>query len=377
MIRATFQGDSLPLLGFGTMRLPVINEVYADIDVEQTREMIAYAMENGLNYFDTAWGYHEGNSETVVGELLRDYDRSSFYLASKFPGYDVANMDKAEEIFEKQLEKCQVDYFDFYLIHNVCELNIDEYLKPEYGILEYMVKQKENGRIRHLGFSAHGSYEVIERFLEVYGEHMEFGQLQINWVDWEFQDAREKADLLTKHNLPIWVMEPLRGGSLASLPAESETQLKELRPDESIPAWSFRFLQSLPNVAVILGGLSDLDQVKQNIATFKDIKPLTETERETLQAIADHIISSAGLPCTGCSYCTSHCPQELDIPKLIELYNQRVLTGDEDFIASMVLETFPAEKQPSACAACGACEEVCPQQLKIADAMADFARLVK
>ena len=377
MIRTTFQGESLPLLGFGAMRLPVINGINADIDIPHTKEMIAYSMAHGLNYFDTAWGYHDGNSETVIGELLSAYDRDSFYLASKFPGYDVSNMNKVEEIFEKQLKKCQVDYFDFYLFHNVCELNIDEYLNPAHGIFEYLIKQKESGRIKHLGFSAHGSYEVIERFLEAYGKQMEFCQLQINWVDWEFQGAREKAELLAKHHIPLWVMEPLRGGSLASLPEESEAELKHLRPDESVVEWSFRFLQSLPNISIILGGMSNLEQLKQNIATFKDEKPLQENERDALQVIADRMINEVGLACTGCKYCTSHCPQQLDIPQLIELYNQRVLTGDQDFIASMVLGTLPPEKQPSECVACGSCEEVCPQQLKIADAMADFAHLMK
>ena len=165
MIYKKFQDIELSALGMGTMRLPLIGKNEAEIDEAASAEMVEYAIRHGVNYFDTAWGYHSGNSELVMGKILSEYPRDSFYLATKFPGYDVSNMDKVEEIFEKQLEKCRVEYFDFYLFHNVCEKNINEYLDPKYGILDYLIKQKENGRIRHLGFSAHGSYDVMKRFL--------------------------------------------------------------------------------------------------------------------------------------------------------------------------------------------------------------------
>ena len=203
-------------------------------------------------------GISWGNSELAMGKALKNYPRESFYLASKFPGYDLANMDKVEEIFEKQLEKCQVEYFDFYLFHNVCEMNIDAYLDPKYGIFEYLVKQKENGRIRHLGFSGHGKMDVLKRFLDAYGEHMEFCQLQVNYLDWTFQNAKEKVELMKEHNIPVWVMEPVRGGKLASLDPENESKLKALRPEESIAAWAFRFLQSVPEVKVVLSGMSNM-----------------------------------------------------------------------------------------------------------------------
>ena len=173
--------------------------------------MFDCAMAQGINYYDTAWGYHNGNSELVTGENLSRYPRDSYYLATKFPGYDLANMDKVKEIFEKQLEKCRVDYFDFYLFHNVCEMNIDEYLNPAHGIYDYLMEQKRNGRIRHLGFSAHGSYSVMKRFLEAYGKDMEFCQIQLNYLDWTFQDAKAKVQLLERYQIPVWVMEPLRG----------------------------------------------------------------------------------------------------------------------------------------------------------------------
>ena len=297
MVTKKFQGLELSVLGLGSMRLPVIDYDDSRIDEEKTAEMVAYAMEHGINYYDTAWGYHGHNSEIVMGKILKNYPRNSFYLASKFPGYDLSNMPKVEEIFEKQLKKCCVDYFDFYLFHNVCEMNIDAYLDEKYGIFEYLIEQKKNRRIRHLGFSAHGSLDVIKRFLDKYGEHMEFCQLQINYIDWTFQNAKDKVDLLNKHKIPIWVMEPLRGGKLAKLPESEEEKLKELRPDEKIPAWAFRFLQSIPGVTMILSGMSNYDQLQENIKTFETEKPLSKKEMETLLKIADNALNGV-LPIT-------------------------------------------------------------------------------
>lgn len=374
MIYREFQDLKLSALGMGTMRLPLIGGKDECIDEAAAAEMTEYAMKHGVNYYDTAWGYHGGNSEMVMGRILKKYPRDSFYLATKFPGYDLANMPKAEEIFEKQLEKCQVEYFDFYLFHNVCEMNINEYLDEKYGIFEYLMKQKENGRIKHLGFSAHGSYEVIKRFLEAYGEHMEFCQLQINYVDWEFQQAKEKAELLGEWNIPVWVMEPLRGGMLASLSEENSASLKELRPDEGIPAWAFRFLQSIPNVKVILSGMSDYEQMKDNIHTFETEKPLNDTEMDEVLKLAARMVN--GVPCTKCHYCTSHCPQGIDIPFMIELYNEHIFTGG-GFIAPMALMAVPEEQKPSACVGCRSCEAVCPQQIKISEIMADFVEKLK
>lgn len=373
MIHNTFKDKQLSALAFGCMRLPFIEGDYNNIDTEATEQMVAYAMQQGINYYDTAWGYHGGNSEGVMGKILAQYPRDSFYLATKFPGYDLDNMGKVEEIFERQLERCGVDYFDFYLIHNVCETNIDAYLnEAKYGTMTYLLAQRDSGRINHLGFSAHGRFDVMKRFLEAYGEFMEFGQIQLNWLDWEFQGAKEKAGLLSDYNLPIWVMEPLRGGKLAKLPDDSTAKLKALRPDEDVPAWAFRFLETIPGVVTTLSGMSNMEQLKQNIRTFEASRPLTESELETLQGIADEMMQEFTLPCTACQYCTSHCPQGLDIPYLLELYNQyRSTTGD--FIAPMALSALPEDKKPGACIDCGNCEAVCPQQINISDAMEDFA----
>lgn len=371
MVTKKFQDITLSALGMGTMRLPVFDGDDSKIDEEKTAEMVGYAIRHGINYFDTAWGYHSGNSETVIGKVLKSYPRDSFYLASKFPGYDLSNMDKVKEIFERQLEKCGVDYFDFYLFHNVCEMNIDAYLDEKYGIFKYLTEQKENGRIRHLGFSIHGSYEILERFLEAYGDKMEFCQIQLNYIDWSFQNAKAKVELLNKRKIPVWVMEPLRGGKLAKLPEDVEGKLAGMRPEEEIPAWAFRFLQSIEGVTMILSGMSDFKQVQDNIKTFSTEKPLSKEEMDTLLGIADGILSRC-LPCTACHYCTSHCPKGLDIPGLIKLYNEHNFTGG-GFIAPMALMAVPKEKHPSACIGCRSCEAVCPQQIKISEAMGDFA----
>ena len=356
----------------GAMRLPVIDGDDSRIDVKASEDMVAYAMEHGINYYDTAWGYHGGQSEIVMGNALKKYPREKFYLATKFPGYDLSNMDKVEEIFEQQLKKCQVEYFDFYLFHNVCEMNIDAYLNEKYGIYAYLTEQKKNGRIRHLGFSAHGSYDVIKRFLEAYGESMEFCQLQLNYLDWSFQDAKAKVELLKEYGIPVWVMEPLRGGKLASLSEENTAKLREMRPEEETPAWAFRFLQSLPEVKVVLSGMSNMEQLKANIHTYEGDKPLSEEEMKNLLGIADSMLEKKVLPCTACHYCVSHCPQELDIPELLNLYNEHCFT-EGGFIAPMALSSYPEEKKPSACIGCRNCEAVCPQQIKISEAMADFA----
>ena len=373
MIYRDFQDLKLSALGMGAMRLPVIDGNDGVVDEKAAAEMVDYAMSQGVNYYDTAWGYHEGNSELVMGRALKKYPRESFYLADKFPGYDPANMPKVKEIFPKQLEKCQVEYFDFYLFHNVCEMNIDAYLDEKYGIYEYMKEERDAGRIRHLGFSAHGSYDVMKRFLEAYGKDMEFCQIQLNYLDWSFQDAKAKVELLKEYNIPVWVMEPLRGGKLAKLDEADEAKLKALRPDEGIPAWAFRFLQSIPEVKVVLSGMSDMDQLKDNIATFAEDKPLSDQEMTTLLGIADEMVKKIVLPCTACRYCTTHCPQGLDIPYLLSLYNEHCFTGG-GFISPMVLQSIPEDKQPSACIGCRSCEAVCPQQIKISEAMADFVQ---
>ncbi len=369
-----FQNLKLSALGMGCMRLPH-KEQYADVDQVAVQQMVAFAMAQGVNYYDTAWGYHDGNSETAIGEALAAYPRENFYLATKFPGYDLSNMSHVKEIFEEQLRRCRVESFDFYLFHNVCEMNIDAYLNPAYGIFDYLMEQKKNGRIRHLGFSAHGNLDTIQRFLDAYGDLMEFCQIQLNWLDWDFQNARAKVELLNKRSLPIWVMEPLRGGSLCRLAPEHEARLREMHPDWTPTEWAFRFLQSIPGVVVTLSGMSNFEQMTQNVGFFEEKKPLTDAEIAALQAISKEMTGKHTLPCTGCRYCTTHCPQKLNIPWLIELYNEHVYSGG--FIAPMALSALDDSQKPSACLGCRSCEKVCPQKIKISEMMADFAARLK
>ena len=374
MLYRDFKGLSLSRLGFGAMRLPCVDGDFATPDQAAVDEMVDCALEQGVNYFDTAWGYHGGQSEVVLGRALARHPRDSYYLADKFPGYDLSNMDKVAEIFERQLEKTGAGYFDFYLIHNVCEMNIDEYLNPAHGIMDYLLAQKEAGRIRHLGFSAHGAIPCMERFLDAYGKDMEFCQIQLNFLDWEFQDARGKVELLTRWGLPVWVMEPVRGGKLAKIGDDRVARLRELRPDESTVAWAFRFVQGIPEVVVTLSGMSDFDQLRENVATFSEERPLDGEERAALQEVVDMMLGRGTVPCTACHYCTSHCPMGLDIPKLLEMYNEAIVTGGKGgFIPSMFVSTLPEDKRPDACIGCGSCEAVCPQQINIPYTLADFA----
>ncbi len=367
MIYKNFQDVKLSNLGFGTMRLPVLKD--GSIDQAQVEAMTAYAIEHGINYFDTAYPYHDGNSEISIGKALSKYPRYSYYLATKYPGHQISKSYDPAQSFEEQLKKCGVDYFDFYLLHNVYENSIGTYLDERWGIIEYFKEQKRLGRIKHLGFSCHGRTEMLKEFLDAAGSDMEFCQIQLNYLDWTLQDAKSKVELLNERNIPIWVMEPVRGGRLAKLDEEVEAKLKALRPDESIPAWGFRFLQSIPGVTMILSGMSNRSQMVDNIKTFEAPKPLSEDETGVLLDIAEDMKNS--VPCTACRYCTKECPMGLDIPMLISVYND--LSFAAGVGVAMRLEGLPADKQPSACLACGKCAKMCPQLINIPDVMKDLA----
>ncbi|MBQ9067874.1 MAG: aldo/keto reductase [Eggerthellaceae bacterium] len=369
-----FKGKKLSALGFGAMRLPVIDGDDTKIDEATTKDMVAYAFDHGINYFDTAWGYHGGNSELVMGQTLSAYPRDSFFLATKFPGYDVGNFGKHEEIFERQLEKCQVDYFDFYLMHNVCELNIDSYLDDEtFGTVSYFKVQRNAGRIKHLGFSTHGTYETFMRFMDAYGDDMEFCQIQLNYMDWEFQNAKAKAAYLHERGIAVLVMEPLRGGNLITLSDEDMATLEATRPGKSAVDWALKWVAGVPGVMTVLSGMSTPEQLRENIEIFSTEDSLTEDERGMLESIGNAMAKSKGVPCTACHYCTSHCPIELDIPRLLELYNEHLSRPGMKFWAPMAIAAMPEDKRPAACIAGGSCTKVCPQQIAIPDALADFA----
>ncbi len=367
MIYRDFQGKKLSMLGFGTMRLPTTPD--GAIDEAAVTEMTADAIASGVNYFDTAYPYHGGMSEIVVGRVLSHYPRASYYLASKYPGHQISERYDPAEIFEEQLKKCGVDYFDFYLLHNVYENSIDVYLDERWGIIDYFKEQKRLGRIKHLGFSTHAALDCLERFLEIAGEDMEFCQIQLNWMDWTLQDARRKVEMLNERRIPIWVMEPVRGGKLCSLPEKDEGALRDLRPEESIPGWGFRFLQGIEGVTVVLSGMSNRDQMRENICTFEALKPLTAEENQALLQIAEGM--KASVPCTACRYCTDGCPMGLDIPTMLGVYNE--LQFAPVMNSAMRLEFLPSEKQPAACIACGKCAQICPQRIDIPTTLQDLA----
>ena len=372
MIYSDFNGKKLSLLGFGAMRLPKLEN--GEIDEPQVRELVRYAMEQGVNYFDTAYFYHGGASETVMGNVLKDYPRESFYLASKYPGHEVdpENTDPAA-IFEDQLRKCQVEYFDFYLLHNVNERSMPVYLDQKWGIVDYLKEQKRLGRIKHLGFSAHADVPALEQFLQVYGKDMEFCQIQLNWLDWTLQNAKAKYELLSRWGIPVFTMESIRGGRLAKLDEADEAKLKAYRPDASAASWGFRYLQGLPNVKMILSGMSRMSDVQDNVNSFSQPKPLNEAETALLMEIAEGMKNS--VPCTACRYCCSGCPAQLDIPMLLAAYNEVRFALSP--LVRLRMELLPPEQRPDACLACGKCSHICPQNIDVPAAMADLVEKVR
>ena len=372
MLYSTMAGEKVSRLGFGAMRLPLLEDGKT-IDEAQVQKMVDLAIENGVNYFDTAFPYHGGNSELVTGKALKKYPRESFFLADKFPGHQIQSSYDPAGIFEEQLEKCGVDYFDFYLLHNVNESSEPTYRDPRWGIIDYFREQKRLGRIRHLGISTHGSPEMMKEFLDSMGEDIEFCQIQINYLDWTLQDAKAKLELLKERNIPVIAMEPVRGGKLANLPSEAHEKLQGLRPGQSDASWGYRWLQQFPEIRVVLSGWSNLEQTKDNIRTFSEGEPLSEQENAVLADIAESLKDS--IPCTACRYCCEGCPMQLDIPDLIAKYNDYRMAPSIN--VSMYIEQLAADKQPSACIGCGKCVKVCPQNINVPEALHAFADSLK
>ena len=355
MIYSEINGAAPSLLGFGAMRLPVTAD--GGVDEPAVFEMVDRAMAAGVNYFDTAYPYHGGLSEVVLGRALSRYPRESFYLADKFPGHQVMKKYDPRAVFEDQLRRCGVDYFDFYLLHNLTESSWEVYTDPALGIIDYFLEERRRGRIRRLGFSTHARPETLRRFLDLYGDRMEFCQIQLNYLDDTLQDARAKYDMLTERKLPIIVMEPVRGGRLARLHPSDEEYLASLRPGRSVASFAFRWLMDLPGVSVILSGMSDMSQLLDNISTFSERIPLTDEERLALSDVAERMKRS--VPCTSCRYCVDGCPVGLDIPTLISTYNELAVARSVN--TSMLVEFLPEEKKPTACIGCGACFYQCPE----------------
>ena len=377
MIYRNFKDEKLSLLGFGCMRF-TSDPSSGEIDQEKVNAMFDLAIREGVNYFDTAYPYLSGKSETAMAEALSRYPRESYYIADKFPGHSLNKPIDNIALFNLSLKKCRTDYFDFYLLHNVTEWSEQYYESDEYHILPDILQMKKEGKIRYLGFSCHGGPRFLDDFLTRHEGEFDFVQIQLNYLDWTLQDAKTKYDIIVRHGLGVWVMEPCRGGKLAALPETESAKLKAIHSGSGtageIPtdaSYAFRFLQGLPGVNMILSGMNEVFQVEDNLHTFREDWPLTSAEYRALLEIAENL--KQGVPCTACRYCCDGCPVGLDIPYLLECYN------DYKYAASitpgMRIDALPVEKRPAACIACGQCAHACPQSIDVPSALAELSKL--
>ena len=377
MIYSSFNGMKLSKLGFGCMRFTT-DPSTGEIDQAKVNEMFDLAIREGVNYFDTAYPYLGGKSELAMAEALSRYPRESYYIADKFPGHSLTAPIDNIALFHVSLRKCRTDYFDFYLLHNITEWSVKFYESEDYHIIPDLLQMKREGKIRNLGFSFHGGPELLEELLTRHEGEFDFVQIQLNYLDWTLQDAKRKYEIITRHGLGVWVMEPCRGGKLAVLPQEESARLRALRKDTgdadaqcSDASYAFRFLQDLPQIKVILSGMNEVFQVEDNLRTFREEWPLTAEERSLLLDIAENL--KKGVPCTACRYCCEGCPVGLDIPYLLECYNDYKFA--ESLPPSMRLDALDEEKRPAACIGCGQCSHACPQHIDVPAALAELAQM--
>lgn len=347
-------GLTLPLLGFGMMRLPGKD---GRIDLEAASAMVDKALEHGCNYFDTAYVY--SGSEEFIGKVLSKYPRDSYYLTSKMPIRMLKSKDDLERIFQEQLRRTKAGYFDFYFMH---WLNAQHWaMAQEFHVWDFLEKQKAEGRIRRIGFSFHDEPELLEKIASAYP--WELVQIQINYLDWEICRSREMYEILTRLGIPVAVMEPLKGGTLVNLTDSARKIFTDEKPDRSIASWGLRYVASLPNVQVVLSGMSAMEQLEDNLQTFTNFTPLTDVERETVASALEEYKKTGAVPCTGCRYC-SPCPKGVDIPRNLALYNQTKAQGSAGS-AGMVYDAMTERERASNCAACGLCRTRCPQKIDI------------
>lgn len=350
----------LSLLGFGLMRLPIVNGNNGQIDQKKGEELIDRALELGLNYFDTAYPYHERTSEAFVSRALcARHPRESFYLADKLPIFNVETKEEVDAMFENQLKSCGTDYFDFYLIHAINQERVSKI--EQLGIVEKLHQEKQRGRIRHLGFSYHDNAACLAGVLDSY--NWDFCQIQLNYFDWLYQDAKGQYEEIAKRGVSCMVMEPIRGGYLANLPPAVAEILTKAFPDDTLASIALRWVAQHPNVHVILSGMSSLEQLEQNAKTLSEPKPFTEAQSKAIEEAAQMLTKLTAVPCTGCRYCMD-CPSGVDIPGMFVLYNKY----NGFVLASEVINGYratPPETRPDRCVACGACKAKCPQNIDI------------
>ena len=357
-----FKDLSVPLLGFGCMRLPMRGE---EVDMNELEKMVEYAMQHGANYFDTAYMYVDGKSEIAMGKVLSNYKREDIILADKSPAMYMKSKDDVKRIFEEQLKKCKTDYFDFYMVHNINKNTIDNY--RNFEMFNQLNEFKKQGLVKYVGFSFHGTPEMLR---EVAPEHpWDFAQLQINYLDWDVVKAHEQYDIVQAQKIPVTVMEPLRGGGLVNLSEKAAAKLKELYPDTTPAAFGLRWAASRSNVITVLSGMSNLKQMQENIQTFVNYKDMTEAEIKAADEIAKIIQSQGEINCTACKYCTEVCPRGINIPAAFALYNQYKVTNNKG-IFSMYYSTLGESEKPDKCIKCGLCNKNCPQSLDIPNLLA-------
>ena len=362
--------STMPKLGFGLMRLP---EKDGKIDIEQVCRMVDDYLEAGLNYFDTAYVYHGGHSEEAVKEALtKRYPRDRFMVATKLPAWCMKEPDDRDRIFSEQLERTGLDYFDFYLLHSVEDgSNGDTYERLD--CFSWAMQKKAEGKIRHFGFSFHGSPEYLEKTLDAHPE-VEFVQIQLNYADWENPVVRSGMlyEILHRRGIPMTIMEPVKGGTLAKLPPELEAKYKAAHPDASVASWALRFVGSLPGVMTILSGMSAEEQMKDNIGTFTKFEPLTADEKALIEEVRSIMLDVPQIGCTACRYCTDGCPMHISIPDVFRAVNTLNLYKEEfrpkAFYGGLLSQ---GHGRAGDCIACGQCEGVCPQHLPIIELLRD------
>ena len=356
-----FKGNQISTLGLGVMRLPSAEGNPDIIDREKGAEIIDRAITLGINYFDTAHIYQKTDSEKFLGEVLKKYPRDSYFLATKLYGSKTRDI---RQTFAQQLERLQTDYVDVYLLHSLDDETFPIYTDPELGYIDFLKEMRAAGKIRYLGFSTHASVELLERFLQ-YFDGFDMALMQMNFVDWDLLNAKGQYELLTKYGIPVWVMEPQKGGRLATLNDAACKILKEAAPERSIASWGFRYLMGLPNVQTVLSGMGSVEMLEDNAATFHEHKLLTEQEQQILEKAREAFISDLGVPCSGCRYCCPECPEGLDIPLLIRGYNEFNISGKNWRVIGL-----EDAKGPEHCLQCGACMTHCPQHINIPEVMA-------
>ena len=347
---------TVPMLGYGMMRLPRLN---GEIDYETVQKQVALAMKHGVNYFDTAWFYHGGESENCAGKVLSKYPRSSYMLADKMPVSHLRRTADVERIFNEQLKKCKTEYFDFYLLH---ALNAGSWKKAQkLKVYEFLKQKKAEGKIRHLGFSFHDTPQVLQEIASACP--WDFAQIQLNYLDWTIYRSREQYEILTRLNIPVIVMEPLRGGALATLNQEAREVFKRSNPEVSTASWAFRYVGSLPNVLCILSGMTMTEHLEDNIKTFTDFKPLSPDEQRVIDTAINAYQKTGIILCTACRYCMP-CPVGVNIPGNFTNYNNLKISGNKSRFERSY-KRMDKKQQASACVSCGLCKKKCPQKIDI------------